>query len=318
MYIIMGTTQSKFSKNLEILPKNSEIELASISSYKYNNPRRRDVAVCFVYFNPAKSSRMLMNYLYTIEKLDLVRIPHYTLELYYSAPEIKNAFHLKAESYLFHKERLCFLLEKRVPFYYRKLLFLDADIIFNNPDWYSDLSRALDSYDAVQPFTTCTWLDITLKKQLQTRRSVAFMPRNSKYEGLLHHPGFGWGFRRSWFNKVGFFQYGITGSGDTLSSAAWLGTTFAKGYLKPALVASYAEYCKKERPRLTCIDGNVFHLWHGGKEGRKYIERHSILDGVIDVRVILRSDKQGVFTLLDGTINELMKKYFESRDDDGF
>jgi hypothetical protein len=48
------------------------------------------------------------------------------------------------------------------------------------------------------------------------------------------HPGFAWAFRRKWFRKVGFFEYGITGSGDTLSAAAWLDVKFPPTYLKPA------------------------------------------------------------------------------------
>jgi hypothetical protein len=37
--------------------------------------------VGLVFFNPAKSKRMVMNYFYTVEKLKLAKIPYYTLEL---------------------------------------------------------------------------------------------------------------------------------------------------------------------------------------------------------------------------------------------
>ena len=83
----------------------------SISSIKYDAPKqkyffsRHDMALCFVFFNPARSTKLLMNYLYTIEKLRTSRIPFYTLELCYgdNAPEIKKAFHIftKSENVMF-------------------------------------------------------------------------------------------------------------------------------------------------------------------------------------------------------------------------
>ena len=46
-----------------------------VSTVRYRGPWKRDMAIGFVFFNPAKSKRMLMNYLYTIEKLKLAKIP---------------------------------------------------------------------------------------------------------------------------------------------------------------------------------------------------------------------------------------------------
>jgi len=291
-------------------------EVVDISKCFYESPKKRDMAICFVYFNPAGTKRMLMNYLYTIEKLKLAGIPYYTLELCYGQPEIADAIHMKGVSILFHKERLCHLLEKRISFVYSKLMFLDADIIFGNTRWYNETSDLLDSYDVVQPFSNAVWLDIKLKECIQERISVAYMNRPGPYESKRHHPGFGWAFRRSWFRKVGFFQHGITGSGDTLSACAWLGTTFNKNYLQAALAPAYNDYCVHPLPRISCTLGRVYHLWHGTRENRKYVERHTILNGIQDVRMILKDTE--VFELTVDEINEKLKNYFISRDDDGF
>ena len=291
--------------------------MEDISKLFYNKPRWTDMVVCFVYFNPAGTNRMLMNYLYTVEKLKLAKIPYYTLEFHYGQPEISDAIHIPGKSVLFHKEQLCKLLEKYVSWWYSKLVFLDADIIFGNPDWYNETSRLLDTHHVVQTFSKCVWLDITYKESIQHRISVAFMDRTKPYESMLHHPGFGWAFRRSWYKKVGFFRYGITGSGDTLSAAAWLGTSFNKNYLKPALEPAYKEYLKLPRPLLTCTSGTVFHLWHGTKQNRKYIERHAMLNDIKDVRNILK-EENGIFILTDSGFESKMIDYFKTRDDDGF
>ena len=283
----------------------------------YNSPNWTDMAICFVYFNPAGTKRMLMNYLFTVEKLKLAKIPYYTLELHYGNPEISNAIHIRGKSVLFHKEQLCKVLEKRVSWWYSKLLFLDADILFGNPNWYNETSKLLDTHHVVQPFSDCVWLDITYKNSIQKRVSVAFMDRTKPYESKLHHPGFGWAFRRAWYREVGFFRYGLTGSGDTLSAAAWLGTPFNKGYLKPALEPAYIEYLKLPRPLLTCTSGTIYHLWHGTSKNRKYLERHAMLNGIKDVRDIVK-EEDGIFVLTDSSFESKMIEYFKERDDDGF
>jgi len=286
-----------------------------VSTCHYTIPKRKDMAVCFVFFNPARSKKMVMNYYYTVEKLKAAKIPYYTLEMVFNEPEITEAFHVKGDSPLFHKEKLCALLEKKVPWWYSKLLFLDADIVFGRPDWYAEVSQLLNTYQVVQPFSTAVWLDSTYKNVVQERLSVVFMKRTSTYDSA-YHPGFGWAFQRKWFRKVGFYTEGITGSGDTLSSAAWMGVKFHPSYLRPAFAASYAEYCALELPTMSCARGTIYHLWHGSNKNRQYVDRHKILDGIRDVRHILE-EKDGVWVLTDKKVEEKLRQYFISRDDDG-
>jgi hypothetical protein len=261
---------------------------------------------------------MLMNYFYTIEKLKIANIPYFTLELVYNReePEIKDAFHVYAKSVMFHKENLCTLLEAKIPWYYSKVLFLDADIIFGNPNWYSEVSSALSDHDVVQPFTTAVWMDITYTRATQIRESVIYMNREKTFDHKLH-PGFAWAFRRKWFRKVGFFEYGVTGSGDTLSAAAWLGVKFPPTYLKPALVPAYTAFDALPKPRLTCTSGPVFHLWHGTHVNRKYVDRHAILDGIKDIRKVMRPNWTGAWEFSVKGLSEKLSAYFADRVDDG-
>jgi hypothetical protein len=316
----MGQIQS-FAYNVVRTPETApplETCIVDVAACRYEIPRCKDMAVCFVFFNPARSKKMLMNYFYTIEKLKLAQIPFYTLELTFDDhdPEIADAFHVKGSSILFHKEILCTLLEKRVPRRFKKLLFLDADIVFGKPGWYSEVSRLLGTYEVVQPFATCVWLDSTYSKMMQSRLSVAYMNRSKTYNPT-YHPGFGWAFQRKWFKEVGFYQYGITGSGDTLSAAAWMGIKFHSSYLRPAFHASYTEYTQMNLPKLACSTGTVYHLWHGTATNRKYVDRHRILDGVRDVRSIVQPNQDGVFELTDKNVDAKMRDYFKGREDDG-
>jgi hypothetical protein len=143
----MGSAQSMtYTEEPDPLPKQETAKLIELSNVRYTIPWKCDMAVGLVFFNPAKSKRMVMNYFYTIEKLKLAKIPYYTLELVFDKqePELADAFHVWSKSILFHKENLCTILESKIPWWFSKVLFLDADIIFGNPDWYSEVSGCVE------------------------------------------------------------------------------------------------------------------------------------------------------------------------------
>jgi hypothetical protein len=317
----MGQCHSSFAYNVVRSPETApplETCIVDVAACRYEIPKHTDMAVCFVFFNSARSKKMLMNYMYTIEKLKFAKIPYYTMELIFDdrEPEIKDAFHVRSKSVLFHKETLCSLLEKRIPRRFTKLMFMDADVIFGHPGWYDEVSRLLTTYEVVQPFSSCVWLDSTYTKLVQTRLSVAYMNRDNLYNHN-YHPGFAWAFQRKWFREIGFYKDGITGSGDTMSTAAWMNIKFPKGYVHQALVPSYDEYSRMVQPKLACSTGTLYHLWHGSAKNRKYVDRHRILDGVRDVRSILETNKDGVLELTDRAVDKKMREYFVSREDDG-
>lgn len=285
----------------------------------------KDVAICFVLFNPVQSKRLLMNLLYIKNLMESKGYPTFTLELVLgkNKPELtesKNVFIVHGNSIMFHKERLCRILEQKVPPIYKKLLFCDGDIIFKDPNWYYSLSKALDKYDIVHPFREGIWMDLTYTQQI-IRRKSSFLSK-SKIWDPLYHPGFAWGFKREWYKKVGFFDYAITGSGDTLSCAAWMNKDFTpnSGSIpKQAIEQKYKEYkslVSKYSPKMTYLDGEVEHLWHGSRKNRKYAERHTILNSVKNIDSILYNNEDGVFEFSDTAFNTPFINYFEERKDD--
>jgi hypothetical protein len=65
----MGSAQSMaYTEEPDPLPKQESAKLIELSNVRYTTPWKRDMAVGLVFFNPAKSKRMLMNYFYTVEK----------------------------------------------------------------------------------------------------------------------------------------------------------------------------------------------------------------------------------------------------------
>ena len=297
-------------------PKTQSV--TDVATCAYNTPLICDMAIGLVFFNPAKSKRMLMNYLYCVEKLKRAKLPYYTLELVYGKeePEIVDAFHVWSKNAMFNKEQLCRLLERRMPWRFSKVVFLDADLVFTSSDWYTDTSKRLNTHEVVQPFSSAVWLDITYTKATLERSSVVYMNRTKTYNSQ-YHPGFAWAFKRSWFRRYGFYEYAITGSGDTMSTAAWLGVEFPKGYLKSAFVRSFSDYRRMPKPTMTCTPGKVYHLWHGTHKNRKYVDRHQIVDGIPDVQRIVRPNWSGVFEVTDKNVEAKLRDYFTEREDDG-
>lgn len=293
--------------------KNKKINLHDIH---YTKPTKADLAVGLVFFNSSKSVRLLTNYLYTVEKLKCAHIPYYTIELYTDTPEIEDAFHIKTDVILFQKERLCHLLEKKIPEKYTKLIFIDCDVIFDDEKWYSKLSKALDTYEVIQPFSKVCRLDITYKKCLEhDSSSASYYPMNKNKMG---EPGFTWAFQRKWFREKGFYQYAILGGGDRVSSLPWLKAYHWK-FMHPLQDAkSRADYNKCVGDvNISHLNGTIYHLFHGSTDKRQRGSRHSILKDYKDPKDAVVIAKSGAFTLRNKTLKHKIQKYFKSRDDDG-
>ena len=278
----------------------------------------RDMAIGFVFFNPAGSKRMVMNALYVQNLYKMKGFPVFTLELVFgdAEPELKKAFHVRGNSYMFHKERLCRLLEQRIPRKYKKIVFLDADVVFADDSWYAETSKLLDTHDVVHPFSHATWLDLTYTKSEMRRESVLGI--QGPWWDFKYHPGFGWAFRREWYREVGFYDWAVSGSGDTLSSAKWLGKEFHANFksLPHAMKKSYAAYRKLPSPRITMCPGGVFHLYHGSRKNRQYAERHKLLDVPLDIKDMIVLNKDGVYEWKDKVWSEVFYAYFRQREDD--
>lgn len=294
--------------------------LDSIDMGQKTSKLKHDMAICFVLFNPAQTKRILMNYLYVRNLYERQGLPTFTLELVYEGrtPEIHDAFHVHTSSFMFHKENLCRVLETKIPSCYKKLVFLDADVYFTDKQWYKKASDLLNTFEVVQPFERAHWLDLTYKKTMLTRKSVVC--NEKPLWDFAYHPGFAWCFQRSWFRKVGFFEYAISGSGDTLSSAAWLQKTFPAKFqsLPTPLLKNYLEFCVKPKPKITYLkDIDLYHLYHGSRENRQYAERHKMLQVGGEIDDYLVKNKDGVWEWKDKEKwNPMYLHYFKKREDD--
>lgn len=262
-----------------------------------------------------------MNYFYTRNQFLVQELPVFTIELVYEGrtPEIPDAIHVTSDSFMFHKENLYRILERRIPKRFKKLAFIDCDVLFKDPSWYQETSELLNDHDVVQPFEMAHWMDITYKKVTLSRKSVLLNPK--KTWDYTYHPGFAWCMRRKWYKQVGFFDYAVSGSGDTLSAMAWLRQEVPRSFhsLPAALRRAHAEFAAHPPPRITYLKGShLFHLYHGSRNNRQYVDRHKVLNGSQDISELTDRTPEGVLEWMDPkTWNPVFLSYFTSRDDDG-
>ena len=100
----------------------------------------RDFAAVTCFFNFSESKLREQAYVEFCENLKEQGVELYSIELIYDnrAPFTKQgekSFHMHSDSVLWSKENLLNILIKKLPERIEKVAWLDADIIFENPDW---------------------------------------------------------------------------------------------------------------------------------------------------------------------------------------
>jgi len=250
-----------------------------------------------------------------------------------------------AHSLVFHSDELIFYKENlwnlaAAQATSDKLIFIDADIYYHRGDWLDQICNALDKFDIIQPFDTAYWeaqngtIDTTFIrpawcKAIARRENPTFM---------RYHPGFGYAMTRSAFAATGgFYELGCMGNGDSMFAVAVTpeplilpmirhirvavsprGSEYLYGSYKAFIAPAFIDY------RLKVQDANlkvgytphcdIFHKWHGTRDNRDYINRHSYVDWP-DANPPVRKRKDG---LLQWTAPQpRVKQYWLKRDDDG-
>lgn len=205
---------------------------------------------------------------------------------------------LKSDTVLWHKERLLSIALAALPDSCDKVAWLDADLLFENPDWVADTARLLDRYLVIQPFQFACWLppnvhaipaSESLEAGVEVQPASAYSQLTSTDpSAITGHPGFAWAARRTLLEKHGFYDRCILGGGDAAMSWAmfrsedvWPGQGWSTALLSPALErdlrAWSSAFHHDVQGSVYFAPGRVFHLWHGEKRNRRYLLRSVIL-----------------------------------------
>lgn len=288
---------------------------------RYNEPEVKDAAVILAFFNPAQSVRIVQNLMMVKSLLEAAHIPTFIGEIAHKdrpfvLPTSSHVFQFRTESVMFYKENLLAAVERYVPSAYTKIIVLDADVVFENPDWYRVFSAALDTAHVCQGYKYAQYLKLDFSYS-EEKVGAIVSPHG--------HTGFAWGFQRSWFRSPGLFEYALTGGGDTMFYAQIRPSD--PRLIFPAYAADFKDHPRT--PADTVIgfaDLRVFHLPHGSKDNRQYKERHDVLVAKLrELKITRLSDAverrphDGMFEwkpVYRETLNALLLAYFRARKDD--
>jgi len=290
----------------------------------YETPKKQDICVAFVSFNACGYLRPLQNQLLFKNKLVLAKIPFFSAEVIIGdTPKLNPDANLtlKSSCPFFYKEAAWNALEKIIPDVYTKIVFCDADIIFNDPEWCDKVSTVLDTCDIMQPFDTCVYLDASFKPTTKIKKSrLLCIAKNETNKNA--HGGFGLAIRRDFLKSVnGFFDKMLIGGGDTVLchflekkelyiTVSPIMRNFAFKY--------YSEF-KKKNPRIGYIENIiVYHLYHGDMSNRNYINRHKILlsCSYLSWDELFYQNADNLWESKSDRLIETCKQYFAERKED--
>lgn len=245
------------------------------------NRKINNLAVVTCHFNPCGFKAPVRNYHEFKAKLG---VPLTTVEMSFTGRfEFDDSIKIKAsaKNNMWQKERLLNIGIESLPKDVDAVAWVDADVIFQNPNWYEDTRQLLSVYPAVQMYDRVDYQgpdgDV-----IQRTASWAhnYSIKDTKAYGA---PGFAWAARREAIPD-GLYDLDIVGGGDCHLLASWLDETM---YVQRSYAGmkewtdEFLEWKSRQLPRVKsqigCVNGHAYHLFHGTRENRQYLSRVDIL-----------------------------------------
>lgn len=301
-----------------------------LAQFVYTQPAAEDICVCFCWFNPAGRIRPLQNLLLFKSRLELAKIPFFSIECLFGlegrkapkAPELPDAtLRVTAPSPLFYKEALWNRLEKEIPEKYKYLIFCDTDILMSEVCWVDKIREALQTTCIVQPFERVIRLDANMIRQSEEKGSIAEILKGQTYTVGGTAPGFCWALRRDTFREIGgFYDKNLIGCGDQSFAHALLNQIppLEKGR-HPAHISFYQAYRERIaqiQPTFTYLPFTLTHFWHGALQDRQYEKRLSWFDGLENWEKSFTLSEEGLWIVLSKEKQQEALEYFIRREED--
>jgi hypothetical protein len=232
--------------------------------------------------------------------------------------------HTKDELWL--KENLINIGAQNLPYDWQQVAWLDSDIHFVRPNWVGEIIHKLQHHDFVQPFTHAR--DVgpnyeVLPETMDHADGPSFisawqqdkLPKINSGDGYYSSlnstgkiwPGLAMAARRTAWDAVGGLpDYHIWSGADWVTGHCLIGKrdTMIRNDLHPNyinLAQSWYDTCQRYiRRNVGCVEGSVFHFFHGPKQKRGYNLKHALLAKIgFDPTRHLKRDSQGLWQLND-------------------
>jgi hypothetical protein len=263
------------------------------------------------YFNPAGYSNKLEHLRIFSETIRKQGVKLLIVELAFGEAshvleesQADRIIRVRSSSILWQKERLLNIAIEELPDVCDKVVWIDADILFENDGWIEETNELLQEYVVVQPFHKVWYLPL----DCQERPSCDSMPDSGgsdmaygtayRYvQNSGQHPsqlkmagatGHAWAARRSLLKAHGLYDRSILGGGDAVAAIAMFGYFRLERvrnriitYSSQAQLIDILNWMERlyadVKGSVFYAERSIFHLWHGTRENRQYETRHVIL-----------------------------------------
>lgn len=250
---------------------------------------------------------------------------------------------LQTNHELWHKENALNIALSRLPFDWKYVAWIDADVSFARPDWVQETIHMLQHHPVIQPWSEA--YDLSPKyESFNKYRSFGWCNQNKDritdenskdhlklknnfgYSSLYWHSGYAWAATRTCIDNIGgLIDFSILGAADHHMAHAFVGnlnTTPKDIHPKyNVMLKIWADiaynYVKGD---VGYVDGALYHYWHGKKSNRKYIDRWDILiNNEFNPETDIVKDFQGLYKLTDKKpkLKKEIQDYFNQRNEDG-
>ncbi len=302
-----------------------------------------DLWAVTAFFNPVGYKRKYANYRRFRDRLG---VPLLAIELGYGDGfelddcDAEIVIRLRGRDVLWQKERLLNLAVEALPASCRKVAWLDCDLVFDDLDWPERTSLALDRFALVQPYSRAfrtppgwtigdplppeeaTWAAPTLIASCMSVAECLDVPASHVGCSL----GYAWAAQRDLVKRHGLYDVCIVGGGDAAMVRAAYGRSDALIELL-SMNAARAEHYRRWARRfhedvagaVGCVEGTLFHLWHGDTVNRRYRERQRELSEFgFDPHSDIAIDHEGAWRWNSNkpAMHASVRAYFVSRRED--
>lgn len=303
-----------------------------------------DLGVVTSYFNPCGFRTRAENFARFVAPIRAAGIPLVVVEACFEQEGAARldashgSLQVPARDVMWQKERLLDLGTGWLPGHCTKVAWVDADVLFENPDWAMETSARLDDAVVVQPFSEVVRLsrgELLPREGDDTFESFAkvFVERPEalragKFE-RHGHTGFAWAARRDVLARHGFYDACIAGSGDHMMAHAFAGDGDSPCIKRIAGTggphrAHFRRWSSKVHEataaRLSFTPGRALHLWHGTMANRRYSQRNKeLFELAFDPRADIRISESGCWEWASAKpeLHAWARRYFtERREDD--
>ncbi len=306
--------------------------------------RRRapgDLAAVCCYFNPLAYRSRRRNFEIFHRHVRASGVPLLTVELAFGddpfeLEDYEGVLRLRGDAVLFQKERIlnvgiARLLEEGYP----KIAWLDADIVFEEPDWAEAVSRTLDEYLICQAFDWVYVRDEAAQSGSYVDGTALADQREELEIRRLGHTGFAWAARAELLSEMPLYDAHIGGGGDFLialacyadGGSAYLRKRYGMALeeMPPRMRGHYESWAKswaaRVRGRVGATPTPLQSLYHGTIANRRYTDRYDVMGAYgYDPDADLRVDENGCWSWASDKpeLHAGVADYFRTRrEDDG-